>query len=87
MAPFEPVQVRLIPVEEAALANRLVGAAGATVIPDWVAVMREVVSVTVTDCVPGVSNVSEKVCTPSFKVEFAGSLALVSLLVNWRVPA
>ena len=42
------------------MAARLVGAAGATLIPDWVAVMPEAVSVTVTDCVPAVSNVSEK---------------------------
>ena len=64
MAPFEAVQVRLIWLEETALATRLVGAAGATVIPDWVAVKPEDVSVTVTDCVPAVSNVSVKECTP-----------------------
>ena len=66
MAPAEAVQVRLICDDETAVAVRLIGAAGATVIPDWVAVMPEVVSVTVTDCVPAVSNVTEKVCTPLF---------------------
>ena len=60
--------MRSIWVEETALATRSVGAAGATEIPDWVAVMPEVVSVTVTDWVPAVSNVIEKVCTPLFAV-------------------
>ena len=64
MAPAEPVQVRLIWVADAATADRLVGAAGATLIPDWVAVMPEVVSLTVTDCDPAVANVTVKECTP-----------------------
>ena len=52
MAPAEAVQVRLICDDETAVAARPVGAAGATVIPDWVPVMPEDVSVTVSDCVP-----------------------------------
>ena len=64
MAPVEAVQARLISLDETAVAVRSVGAAGATEIPDWVALIPEVVSVTVKDWVPAVSNVSEKDCTP-----------------------
>ena len=56
--------MRLICDDETAVAIRSVGAAGATEIPDWVPVMPEDVSVTVSDCVPAVSNVTEKDCTP-----------------------
>ena len=50
---------------ETAVADRLIGAAGATLIPDWVAENFEVVSVTVTDCEPAVANVMANVCEPS----------------------
>ena len=64
VAPLDPVQVRLIWLDEIALATRLIGAAGATVIPDFVAENCAMVSVTLSDCVPAVPNVNAKACTP-----------------------
>ena len=65
MAPLEPVQARLIWLEETALAVRLVGAAGATLIPDSVPVMAEfALSVAVIDWLPAVLSVTVNVCVP-----------------------
>ena len=66
MAPLEAVQVRVIWLEETALAFRLVGAAGATLIPDSMPVMADFkVSVAVIDWLPAVLSMTVKVCLPA----------------------
>jgi len=45
------------------------------------------VSPTVMVCKPIVISVSEKLPVPLVRVEFAGSVACASLLVNFTVPA
>ena len=46
------------------MAARLIGAAGATAMPDWVATGPEAEPVAVTDCEPAVRKVTPKACTP-----------------------
>ena len=46
-----------------------------------------IVSVAVMVCGPSVTNVTEKFAIPPASVEFAGSVAWASLLVNFTVPA
>jgi hypothetical protein len=44
------------------------------------------VSVVVTVWLPAVSSVAEKLEVPAVIVEFAGSMAWLSVLVKWTVP-
>jgi hypothetical protein len=65
----------------------VMGAAAVTVIvPVAPVIVAVTVSVAAIVCAPAVFNVAENVPTPFVSVEFAGSIACVSLLVKWTVP-
>ena len=71
-----------------ALTAKCVAAAALTVMLPLVPVIEEVtVSVLVIVCVPAVFSVALKVPVPLVNVEFAGSVALPSVLVKCAVPA
>ena len=70
------------------MTRKCVVVAGATTIDDVVPAIPEfAVSVAVTVWLPAVLSVTVNACWPLDSVEFAGSTAAGSLLVNLTVPA